>query len=321
MPNIWNTIVYTRNASSKTATLYVNGQYYGTCASDADGIDARLQFGGYINTVTSGYFGPQALYDRELSATEATAIHEQLLTLVHFEYTDLQVTSNSTSLQAACGKYTLISGNIADGSAIWQNENGYYLYNLAKNSSYDTSWVIGNNLNIFDYYEATFYSNNLIGNYTSNEWDPETDSAPTAQVKWFTGETSESEPEDPTESEPDNPVEPEPEDPVEPEPDNPITPGTGTNLIVSNASEPYVNGTYSLISGSANDTTGYWENTNTASNFRIFYDTTWIIHDAGSTNNSPVPPNSAFAYKQYTADPVTGTYTIGSMRIRRCTGC
>ena len=58
------------------------------------------------------------------------------MSLPQFDNTTLSVTvSPSGNYDDLAGIYTLLSGNIADGTAVWQNENGYYLYNISKNST------------------------------------------------------------------------------------------------------------------------------------------------------------------------------------------
>jgi hypothetical protein len=49
-------------------------------------------------------------------------------------------------------------------------KNGYYIYNLVKNSGYDNTWVIANNLNMIDMWMSEYYGNSLIGNWSSNNY-------------------------------------------------------------------------------------------------------------------------------------------------------
>lgn len=233
------------------ATLYVNGQYYGKTGSEGDAIEAMLMFGGRDEQQPmSGYYGPQGLYNKALTATEATAIHQQLLNLVHFDNTSLYVTVPTDASNAnVSGKYILQEGNIADGTAVWKNSNNYYLYNLSKNSDYDSAWVIATSLDIWDSYEADFYSSKLFGSYYSN-WDEYQ-----ANVQWYTGQdNAPSEPEvNPDESSvsselDESSISSELNEPSDPEvnPDEPSGEGTPEDLVVTECGITDWNGLYKI---------------------------------------------------------------------------
>ena len=123
-PTFWNTIMLVQNEDTNKLTVYLNGQLYGEKTEIIPTNDlTTFSVANPTEGIISGYFGPQVIYNKAITATEAEEIHQILMNQITPLTTTSLIVTGCNSNTNCNGIYTLSGNtNTIDTSSVWVNE-------------------------------------------------------------------------------------------------------------------------------------------------------------------------------------------------------